>query len=238
MWLGDDATSLLSTGLFSTYTSWQKGTFVGLGKLIESVAFTVCFLAMAASTHHATEVLSQWLFSPPCSRVGYESMSIPAFSFRRNSRGPLDRVKNGSRRGLTSSLESSESEALVEMGQMFEMDDLDGREIRSMAASSSSSSSLSSGLTVAGGQPDGSEYIRPEGDDDGGENKPMFPELIIRAQPARPPFLQRLRGLSISRSVVAILDSYDIDATELFEDPRLRALALVLPLWILNWFYP
>ena len=159
---------------------------------------------------------------------------MPILPSTHNARGLMGRARSESRRGLTSSSESSGSDDLIETGQMFEMNDLDGRGRRSADASSSLSSST---LTVVGEQPVRSEDMNPESDDDGDYKKPMPPEVNIRAQPVRPPLPQRLRGLGISRSIVAILDRYNLDATELFEDPRLRALVLVLPLWILNWFY-
>ncbi|RYO81342.1 hypothetical protein DL766_004493 [Monosporascus sp. MC13-8B] len=59
MWLGGDGTARLATGLFG-----RHGDGGGLGASLEVLLLTVSFVAVAASAHRATEVLSQWLFGP------------------------------------------------------------------------------------------------------------------------------------------------------------------------------
>lgn len=73
MWLGNDATAKLATGLLDRYGSplllhgrGDDGRFMSayVGRPMETIILTAFFVAVAAATHRATEVLAQRLFGP------------------------------------------------------------------------------------------------------------------------------------------------------------------------------
>ena len=229
MWLGDDATSHLTTGLFTAYMSpWRARWFTGIGRLVETVVLTVFFLAVATSTHRATVVLSQWLFGPSYGRDRYGRRSAWALPIHSHVR-ECHNLERRSSPGPNSSSGSSDSETLSGAGQLFEMEDLNGRGRREAAASTSSSITDLEGMEMGG-----CDNINLESDNEIGarrdsreKKKRLLPEVLVRvrALTARTPRLTE--GLR----------RYRINATFLVEDPKPRALVLVSLLWLANWFY-
>ncbi|RYP58538.1 hypothetical protein DL769_008912 [Monosporascus sp. CRB-8-3] len=85
MWLGGDGTAKLATGLFD-----RHGDAGGPGGSLEVLVLTVFFVAVAASAHRATEVLSQRLFGPspsPRGRRRTRGPGAPFFSFSSSGGG-------------------------------------------------------------------------------------------------------------------------------------------------------
>ena len=251
MWLGDDATSLVTTGLFTAYTSPLRARwFTDLGRFLEVVILTIFFLAVATSTHHATMMLSQWIFgtSYGLDRQGRGSVrGIPS----RSHVFECHDLEPGSGTNTSSSPETSGDEVSADVGQQFEMQVLDGRGRREAVASSSSTSSSATSWegSEAGSSHENTNLLEKgnEGGDlesQGPKKKSslLLPKVLVRvrALTARTPRLRSpLRRLRFRARLLFtdVLARCGIDAASLAEDPKPKALALASLLWLANWFY-
>ncbi|KAK7751630.1 hypothetical protein SLS62_006456 [Diatrype stigma] len=232
MWLGNDATARLTTGLLDRYGSpllihgngsdadgvWLS-TYVG--RPMETVILTAFFVAVAASTHRATEALAQWLFGPSISSSG---------GSRHRSHGGAGSAVAG---GLPSSSSSSSSDATsleAALGNVYELHDLGGGERRRQQGTSNSAEEV--------GENNGEGDIE-EGQGGGGgnrsDNRGNAPLWRRRARTRIPViFVSALSGGRHARRIWLMLNT---GVVNIVEDPRVRAGALLIMLCTANWLY-
>ncbi|RYP32250.1 hypothetical protein DL767_005301 [Monosporascus sp. MG133] len=120
MWLGGDGTARLATGLFD-----RHGDGGGLGAFLEVLVLTVFFVAVAASAHRATDVLSLWLFGPSPSPRGRHRTRSPGPSSSTSSGGGASEAGLFRADGGTVVLEMRDLSSNTDVGDDNDNDDDD-----------------------------------------------------------------------------------------------------------------
>lgn len=229
MWLGNDATARLTTGLLDRYGSpWHSdsggnGWIYKSTRLAETAVLTVFFVAVATATHRATDVLSQWLFGPsrgrPRRRPKRHHYRRAIFATGPGAEGRSNSISSNSsdneseRTNTSTNPGVSASASISEAGPgmtVFEMQDLEAGGGRWRG---------STPMEGSGGGDDGDGDGNSSSSKKWGAKKKsslLLPSVFIRA-------------LSHGRRRIRRAD--------ILEDPKLRAALLLLALWVANWLY-
>lgn len=247
MWLGNDATARLTTGLLDRYGSPllihgngsdADGVWLSTyaGRPMETVILTAFFVAVAASTHRATEALAQWLFGP--------SSPSSSHSRRRSHGGGVGGLPSSSLSSASDSLRSSAPSLEAALGNVYELQELSGGattggERRRQQGTSSTHTTSTSVEEVDGSNGEGDIEEGRGSVGDGGsnhsDNRRNAPSWLRRARKIIPViFVSALSGGHHGRRARLMLN---ISGANIVGDPRVRTAVLLLVLCAANWFY-